>query len=344
MLVLFWVLAFVFGCSGEVVLEPRHDGAAGGWGGGYDDTATTTTGTTSTTTTTSVGVGGSGGEGGQGGSGGGPECVTDDDCAVYNTECYVFVCQAGACYGHERDDDGDGYSSCGGGLPGSYDCADQDQSIHPDAVETCNDGVDSNCDGDDSAGCAMYCNPWSNPASTFGYKGCCGSYVNQTTPLVPGTVFKAEGLDAVYYFASDGKRYFIPTSFVLDSWWGGKDASGVHIETPAICTTIAQIDAALVAQITLGGNVPLRPGVFVTGITTDPTTRYVVESGSVLRPLVSDAVGDALYPGTYGARVRLLPDAIFQTYFMGALVNSPGDYDLAAALTVQLEQAIGVVP
>ncbi len=39
------------------------------------------------------------------------------------------------------DADGDGYSACDG------DCDDADAAIHPWAAETCDDGVDSNCDG-----------------------------------------------------------------------------------------------------------------------------------------------------------------------------------------------------
>lgn len=41
-----------------------------------------------------------------------------------------------------EDADGDGYED---GL----DCDDNDPDVHPDAVETPGDGVDSNCDGED---------------------------------------------------------------------------------------------------------------------------------------------------------------------------------------------------
>ncbi len=39
------------------------------------------------------------------------------------------------------DDDGDGWTQCDG------DCDDADAAIHPGAAETCDDGIDSNCDG-----------------------------------------------------------------------------------------------------------------------------------------------------------------------------------------------------
>ncbi len=41
------------------------------------------------------------------------------------------------------DGDGDGYTPCDG------DCDDDDDDVHPDALETPGDGVDSNCDGSD---------------------------------------------------------------------------------------------------------------------------------------------------------------------------------------------------
>ncbi len=67
-----------------------------------------------------------------------PECVTDDDCAKFNSACLVFRCQAGSCFAHERDEDGDGHSLCGGkNAPGAYDCDDSDPSVYPGVVEVC---------------------------------------------------------------------------------------------------------------------------------------------------------------------------------------------------------------
>jgi hypothetical protein len=48
------------------------------------------------------------------------------------------------------DLDGDGHAGvqCGGA-----DCDETDAAVHPDAVETCTDDLDMNCDGDDGDGC-----------------------------------------------------------------------------------------------------------------------------------------------------------------------------------------------
>ena len=47
----------------------------------------------------------------------------------------------------EIDNDGDGYTVCGG------DCNDSDGSVYPSAVEVCGDGIDNNCNGAVDEGC-----------------------------------------------------------------------------------------------------------------------------------------------------------------------------------------------
>jgi hypothetical protein len=54
------------------------------------------------------------------------------------------VCEAGGCVCSDADQDGFTDSACGGD-----DCADADASIYPGALETCDDGVDQDCNGSD---------------------------------------------------------------------------------------------------------------------------------------------------------------------------------------------------
>ena len=56
-----------------------------------------------------------------------------------------------ACTGSTTDSDGDGYDSI---ADGGTDCDDTDSSVHPGAVEVCDNGVDDDCDGT-ASGCGL---------------------------------------------------------------------------------------------------------------------------------------------------------------------------------------------
>ena len=72
-----------------------------------------------------------------------------DRLAVSSCEGMVteirLQCDASPC----TDDDGDGYA-IEGGTCGPIDCNDADSTIHPGATEIPNDGIDSNCNGQDN--------------------------------------------------------------------------------------------------------------------------------------------------------------------------------------------------
>ena len=62
------------------------------------------------------------------------------DVQEFLSNCLDFTL---SCY--DEDGDGDGFTTCGEPA----DCDDEDEDVHPDALEVPGDGVDSNCDGSD---------------------------------------------------------------------------------------------------------------------------------------------------------------------------------------------------
>lgn len=253
-----------------------------------------------------------------------PQCVTDDDCAKYNGVCLIFWCGVGTCFVDERDDDGDNHSLCGGGKPGSWDCDDNDPSVNPYATEAC-DGKDNDCDGEVDEGCfsAAYCEPWTSDPQEFGYRGCCGTFV-KTNALVAGDLIKGSS-HPVYYYGSDGKRYIFTTSVVLDSWYAPIDYTYLpQHDYHAVCNNVKELTDAQLVAIPLGGNVTMRPGTYITGITTDPK-RYVVDTHHTLRWTSPDVL-EQLYPGSVAERTYLTPDSFFVNYVIGSSVDSASDF------------------
>ncbi|MBK7760193.1 MAG: hypothetical protein IPI35_28060 [Deltaproteobacteria bacterium] len=66
--------------------------------------------------------------------------------ALMGLTLMTSACRVDALYGAPAsvDEDGDGYGDRDG------DCDDSDAAINPGAIDTVDDGVDSNCDGDDN--------------------------------------------------------------------------------------------------------------------------------------------------------------------------------------------------
>ena len=72
-------------------------------------------------------------------------CETKDGDSAGDSPTYTTYTGTEADYSAVEthpDDDGDGYEA-------DIDCDDSDPNIHPEAVETPGDGVDSNCNEDD---------------------------------------------------------------------------------------------------------------------------------------------------------------------------------------------------
>jgi hypothetical protein len=87
----------------------------------------------------------------------------EETCNGYDDDCDDRADDADPmAYGSRAwfwDEDGDGYGrddytafACvapDGFAANSGDCEDEDEEIHPNAIEACDDGVDADCDGED---------------------------------------------------------------------------------------------------------------------------------------------------------------------------------------------------
>ncbi len=125
--------------------------------------------------------------------------------------------------------------------------------------------------------------------------------------LVAGDLIKASG-PAVYYYASDMKRYVFPNETTFFSWF--PDFSSVKTIT----------DAEL-AAISIGGNLVIRPGTKLVKITTDPKV-YAVAPGGVLRWVESESIATSLYGSAWARRVVDVPDAFFTNYTTGPSLST----------------------
>ncbi|HTM68274.1 MAG TPA: hypothetical protein VL426_03145, partial [Candidatus Binatia bacterium] len=128
----------------------------------------------------------------------------------------------------------------------------------------------------------------------------------------PGSLIKASG-PAVYYLATDGKRYVFPNEKTYRTWY-------------ADFSTVKTVSDAQLAAIAIGGNVTCRPGVRMLKIATDPRV-YAVASGGTLRPVASEAAAATLYGSAWAQAVDDLPDSFFVNYKTGAAVNGAADFD-----------------
>ncbi len=129
----------------------------------------------------------------------------------------------------------------------------------------------------------------------------------QAATLTNGDLIKASG-PAVYFYATDGKRYVFPDEKTYFSWFN--DFSSVKTIT----------DAEL-AAIMIGGNVTVRPGTKLVKITTDPKTYAVTKCGT-LHWIESEAIAKALYGDAWATRVIDVSDSFFVNYTTGSSVSS----------------------
>lgn len=128
---------------------------------------------------------------------------------------------------------------------------------------------------------------------------------------VPGSLIRASQA-AVYYLATDGKRYTFPNEKIYHTWY--TDFAGV----------ITVSDTEL-AGYQIGGNVHQRAGTRLVKITTDPKV-YAVTPGGVLRWVPDEATAIALYGSAWNTMIDDLNDAFFAppNYTIGTPIPTGG--------------------
>lgn len=122
---------------------------------------------------------------------------------------------------------------------------------------------------------------------------------------------------AVYYLASDGKRYVFPNQRTYLSWFSGFG-------------NVTEVTGGELASFPLGGNVTNRPGVRMVKIASDPKL-YAVEKGGVLRWVTTENIARQLYGSDWNTKVDDVPDAFFANYRIGQPITELSDFDPEAA-------------
>jgi hypothetical protein len=143
---------------------------------------------------------------------------------------------------------------------------------------------------------------WSVGLGTLAMPG-----VASAASISTGDLIKASG-PAVYYYASDAKRYVFPNEKTYFAWYN--DFSGVK--------TITDTELAAIA---IGGNVTVRPGTKLVKITTDPKVYAVTKCGT-LHWIESETVAKALYGDAWATRVIDVPDSFFVNYTVGSSIST----------------------
>jgi len=126
---------------------------------------------------------------------------------------------------------------------------------------------------------------------------------DDSSDYTAGRWIKIAGHPAVYFLDDNNVRHAYPTQAVWESYFGN-DFSKV--------TTVS---ATEMANYTLGKNVTFKIGTLMK-LPTIPKV-YKVESGGVIRWVVSEAVARAYYGTDWSTKIKTIPDSFFTDYKEG---------------------------
>lgn len=119
---------------------------------------------------------------------------------------------------------------------------------------------------------------------------------------------------AVYYYASNGKRYVFPNEKTYFTWY--PDFSKVKI-----------IPLDQMSLIPIGANVTYHPGSRLVKFQTDPKT-YIVTRGGVLRWAKTEEVARGWFGSNWNQYIDDISEAFYITYTLGNPIDSHLDLAL----------------
>lgn len=128
-----------------------------------------------------------------------------------------------------------------------------------------------------------------------------------------GDLIKGTSLSTVYYYGFDGERYVFPNETTYMSWFA--DFDGV--------STIS--DSAL-SDITLGGNVVMRPGSWWVKVQSAADT-YAVARNGMLHWIETADVAEDFAGSDWNQRIVDVPDVFFADYTVGTSLMEATAYE-----------------
>ena len=146
-----------------------------------------------------------------------------------------------------------------------------------------------------------------------------GASAAETRGFNPGDLIKNPTNPAVYYFASDGKRYVFPNEKTYFTWYGD-------------FSTVKTVPARSLSAIPIGGNVTYRPGRKMLKVQSDPKV-YVVDQGGFLRHVTTQSIAESLYSISWKNQIDDLPDQLFTNYRLGTPLQETRDFTPANVMT-----------
>lgn len=120
---------------------------------------------------------------------------------------------------------------------------------------------------------------------------------------------------AVYYYASNGKRYVFPNEKTYFTWYS--DWSQVRI-----------IPLDQMALIPIGGNITYRPASKLVKFQTDPKT-YLPTKGGIIRWVKTEEIARTWYGTDWNKNVDDISEAFYVNYTFGAPIEGPYDVSLS---------------